>query len=435
MANINRGAGGDEAGGARAGGAGAGSARVGGARVGGAKAGGAGGGGTGAGGVRVGGAGPAAPETITQWFEKLNLLFSYHDCKGNWIKVKFAELLLSKGMRKWDEEEILSSKCLLRLGVRHCIRLKLKGTDIDGYTNRFHELALLCPRMVKPEQVKVEHYICRLSKNIRGDVTSSRPTSIDEAVRMAYQLMGQIIQDKTDEVSEGEKRKGEGDRESKEKGLEDVPVIRDFPEVFPDELPGFPPPRQVEFRAQYDLLPEGSEDFVVYCDASFKDLKLFDATEEKGKGDCCRYVFLCVSRKDLRKRFECGLLVVDALKPHLSKLYTEGNVDRLYVGVRQKSYVDLRRKPLEFELGDKVMLKVSPWKGVVRFGKRGKLSPRYIGPFTILSRGWSRWAYKPGFYPEVLRGITITFHVSNLKKCLSNEELIIPLDEVRIDEE
>ncbi|GKF67999.1 hypothetical protein Tco_0197678, partial [Tanacetum coccineum] len=71
---------------------------------------------------------------------------------------------------------------------------ELKGTDIDGYTNQFHELALLCPRMVEPEQVKVEQYICGLSKNIRGDVTSSRPTGIDEAVRMAYQLMGQIIQ-------------------------------------------------------------------------------------------------------------------------------------------------------------------------------------------------------------------------------------------------
>ncbi|GJT72416.1 putative reverse transcriptase domain-containing protein [Tanacetum coccineum] len=50
---------------------------------------------------------------------------------------------------------------------------------------------------------------------------------------------------------------------------------------------------------------------------------------------------------------------------------------------RQKSYADVRRKPLEFEVGDKIMLKVSPWKGVVRFGKRGKLSPRYIGPFKI----------------------------------------------------
>ncbi|GJX10069.1 putative reverse transcriptase domain-containing protein [Tanacetum coccineum] len=99
---------------------------------------------------------------------------------------------------------------------------------------------------------------------------------------------------------------------------------------------------------------------------------------------------------------------------------------------RQKSYADVRRKPLEFEVGDKVMLKVSPWKGVVRFGKRGKLSPRYIGPFKILSRV-GPVAYKLEL-PRELQGIHNTFHVSNLKKCLSDEDLIIPLDEVRIDE-
>ncbi|GJS38620.1 putative reverse transcriptase domain-containing protein [Tanacetum coccineum] len=291
-------------------------------------------------------------------------------------------------VRKWMTEEFCPRSVLQRL-EQELYNLKLKGTDIDGYTNRFHELALLCPRMVEPEHVKVEQYIHGLSKNIRGDVTSSRPTSIDEAVRMAYQLMGQIIQDKTDEVSEGEKRKGEGDRGGRvcprcknkkhardcwkcgkcgklghktaacwsldrkdvtcfncnekghrkrdcpklkkngqggnnrgavyklgavdaqqdpkvvtgtfllnnryatalfdsgadksfvstnfstlidikpveldtcyeveladgkvEKRLEDVPVIRDFPEVFPEELPRLPPPRQVEFRI--DLIP------------------------------------------------------------------------------------------------------------------------------------------------------------------------------------
>ncbi|GJX55929.1 hypothetical protein Tco_0285826 [Tanacetum coccineum] len=53
---------------------------------------------------------------------------------------------------------------------------------------------------------------------------------------------------------------------------------------------------------------------------------------------------------------------------------------------RQKSYADRRSKPLESEVGDMVLLKVSPWKGVIRFGKRGKLSPRYIRPFKILAR-------------------------------------------------
>ncbi|GKF19852.1 hypothetical protein Tco_0068490, partial [Tanacetum coccineum] len=53
---------------------------------------------------------------------------------------------------------------------------------------------------------------------------------------------------------------------------------------------------------------------------------------------------------------------------------------------RQKSYADNRRKLLEFEVGDRVLLKVSPWKGMIHFGKRGKLAPRYVGPFEILER-------------------------------------------------
>nr|GFC87707.1 putative reverse transcriptase domain-containing protein [Tanacetum cinerariifolium] len=53
---------------------------------------------------------------------------------------------------------------------------------------------------------------------------------------------------------------------------------------------------------------------------------------------------------------------------------------------RQKSYADLKRKPMDFQVGDKVMLKVSPWKGVVRFGKWGKLNPRYVGPFRVLEK-------------------------------------------------
>ncbi|KAI3819461.1 hypothetical protein L1987_13298 [Smallanthus sonchifolius] len=99
---------------------------------------------------------------------------------------------------------------------------------------------------------------------------------------------------------------------------------------------------------------------------------------------------------------------------------------------RQKSYADKRRKPLEFQVGDMVLLKVSPWKGVVRFGKKGKLAPRYVGPFKILER-IGKVAYKLDL-PSELSNVHPTFHVSNLKKCLADENLHIPLDEVRIDE-
>ncbi|GKC96207.1 hypothetical protein Tco_1161649 [Tanacetum coccineum] len=98
---------------------------------------------------------------------------------------------------------------------------------------------------------------------------------------------------------------------------------------------------------------------------------------------------------------------------------------------RQKSYADRRHKPLKFEVGDKVMLKVSPWKGVIRFVKRGKLNPRYIGPFKILAKV-GMVAYRLEL-PEQLSRVHSTFDVSNLKKCFSDEPLAIPLDEIQID--
>ncbi|GKB20114.1 hypothetical protein Tco_0854037 [Tanacetum coccineum] len=95
-------------------------------------------------------------------------------------------------------------------------------------------------------------------------------------------------------------------------------------------------------------------------------------------------------------------------------------------------YTNVKRKPLEFQVGYRVMLKVSPWKCVIHFGKRGKLSLRYIRPFKILAR-IGPVAYKLEL-PQELSGIHNTFHVSNLKKCLSDENLVIPLDEIKLDD-
>ncbi|GJT07297.1 putative reverse transcriptase domain-containing protein [Tanacetum coccineum] len=99
---------------------------------------------------------------------------------------------------------------------------------------------------------------------------------------------------------------------------------------------------------------------------------------------------------------------------------------------RQKSYANIRRKPLEFQVGDRVMLKVSPWKGVVRFGKRGKLNSRYVGLFKVIKRV-ETVAYKLEL-PQKLSRVHDTFHVSNLKKCMSDESLVIPLEELHVDD-
>nr|GEW81524.1 putative reverse transcriptase domain-containing protein [Tanacetum cinerariifolium] len=99
---------------------------------------------------------------------------------------------------------------------------------------------------------------------------------------------------------------------------------------------------------------------------------------------------------------------------------------------RQKSYADLKRKPIEFQVGDKFMLKVSPWKGFVRFGKGGKLNPRYVGPFKVLERVGDV-AYKLDL-PEELSRVHNTFHVSNLKKCHADESLVVSLDGLHVDD-
>ncbi|GKD64088.1 putative reverse transcriptase domain, ribonuclease H-like domain, aspartic peptidase domain protein, partial [Tanacetum coccineum] len=98
----------------------------------------------------------------------------------------------------------------------------------------------------------------------------------------------------------------------------------------------------------------------------------------------------------------------------------------------KRSYANERRKPLEFQVVDRVMLKVSPQKGVIRFEKRGKLNPQYIGPFKILKRV-GPVAYKLEL-PEELSIVHNTFHESNLKKCLFDESLIISMKELWLDD-
>ena len=85
---------------------------------------------------------------------------------------------------------------------------------------------------------------------------------------------------------------------------------------------------------------------------------------------------------------------------------------------RQKSYADVRRRALEFQVGDQVILKVSPSKGIVRFGTKGKLSPRYVGPFPVIARV-GKLSYRIDL-PQSMRGVHNVFHVSMLQKYLED---------------
>ena len=98
---------------------------------------------------------------------------------------------------------------------------------------------------------------------------------------------------------------------------------------------------------------------------------------------------------------------------------------------RQKSYVDVRRQPLEFEVGDHVFLKVMPKRGVVRFGKQGKLSPRFIGPFEILERVGTV-AYRLALPPS-MSGVHEVFHISMLRKYTPDPALIVDWGKIEVD--
>nr|GEY48460.1 putative reverse transcriptase domain-containing protein [Tanacetum cinerariifolium] len=197
-------------------------------------------------------------------------------------------------------------------------------------------------------------------------------------------------------------------------------------------------------------LPKGTEDFVVYYDMALKGYGAVLMQREKIRQDVSRFeVVVLVAEYEIAtyvsKCLTCEKVKAEHQKP--SRLLQQPKIpvwkwERITMDFvsglprtpsgRQKSYSDKRTKPLEFEVGDMVLLKVSLWKGTRRFGKRGKLSPHYIGPFKILAR------VGPVAYtlelPVELKGIHSTFHVSNLKKCLAKGDIFISMNEIQLDD-
>nr|GEU83320.1 hypothetical protein [Tanacetum cinerariifolium] len=349
------------------------------------------------------------------WFEKIKFTFGISECAER-NKVKFVDATLQEEFCLDEEKSRMEDE------LRH---LRLKYNDIASYTNRFNELVLLCPDVVPSTKKKIGQYIKGLPSYIKGETYASKPTTLNEAVTCrncgkrghkakSCHREGVAIGANTEPIKVCYKcgdpnhlansdwcpnRKNQGGRnasghvyavkdveqaqgpnvvivnhlfeidlmpielgtfdviigmdwlvaldavivcgkreltlpekEKSEKHLEDVPVIRDFPKEFPDDLPGFPLPRQVKFKI--DLVP--------------------------GAAPIARAPYLLApsEMKELSEQLK-ELLEKGFIRPSSSPWGASIS--------RQKSYGDVRRTSMEFDVGDMVMLKVSPWKGVILF--------------------------------------------------------------------
>ncbi|GJT07793.1 putative reverse transcriptase domain-containing protein [Tanacetum coccineum] len=144
---------------------------------------------------------------LRRWFEKTESIFKISECAES-KKVKFAAATLEGPALTWWKTKVATIEEIQRMEHELC-NLKIKEYDIVAYTQRFNELALMCPRMVELERVKVDAYIRGLTDNIKGEVTSSKPADLNKAVRMDHKLMEQKSQARNERILEGKKRKWE----------------------------------------------------------------------------------------------------------------------------------------------------------------------------------------------------------------------------------
>nr|GEW19890.1 putative reverse transcriptase domain-containing protein [Tanacetum cinerariifolium] len=338
---------------------------------------------------------------LTRWFERTESVSSISKCTPE-NQVKFASCTLIRSALTWWNLHMraVSQEVVYTMPWR-----TLKQMMTANYTLRFQELTLLCGRMFPEESDEIERYVGRLPEMIRGNVMSYEPKSMNQgnqnqagnknAVARAYGLGtagenpdANVVTDcqTNDQATQKKVMFNWGDKQEA----------------------AFQLLNQKLCSAPILALPKGAEEFVAYCDASHKGLGAVLMQSEKSPPFWLSFVVASRNTGDCQAGGN-GYSQMDKNKSKKDK--TKHGIERASSKefkplVTAKELHDLKRKPMEFQVGDRVMLKVSPWNGAVSFGKREKLNPRVYN----------------------------TFHVSNLKKCYADEPLAVPLDRINFED-
>nr|GFA63536.1 reverse transcriptase domain-containing protein [Tanacetum cinerariifolium] len=229
---------------------------------------------------------------LIRWFERTESVFSRSNCAEE-NKVAFATGTLTNDALSWwnayaqpigieqanritwtDLKRLLTNKYCPRTEIKKMedefYNLSVKGNDLKTYVRRFQELVILCPNMVPNIEKLMEVFIGESPRSIEGNVTTSKPQTLEEAINIAQREKGHyrsqcsktninanertyLLRDKNAHQDLNVVMAQVMEKKSNEKRIENIPVVREFPDVFPEELPGLPPVRQVEF--QIDLIP------------------------------------------------------------------------------------------------------------------------------------------------------------------------------------
>nr|GEX90459.1 reverse transcriptase domain-containing protein [Tanacetum cinerariifolium] len=340
------------------------------------------------------------------WPERTESVFSgsnyTEDCKVKFATayklswVKFKKLLIKKYYPQTEVQKMEDE----------FYHLTVKGNDLKTYMRRFQELATLCPTMVSDSEKMIKAFIGGLPQSIEGNVTASKPQTLEEAINIAQRLMDQVTKHTSVQVSSDHKRKFDNGRTFSNNNYPNSRNNNYCNTITNNHYNNHQPQqnrRQETFRS-YAPTP----------------------TENSGY---------------TRNHPMCKKCTLHHTGPCTIKCNTCNKLGHITRNCRNKGPATGRAAPVArapYRLAPSEMQELSNQlqeladQGVIRFGKQGKLNPRYIRPFEILER-IGPVAYKLEL-PEELSNVHSTFYVSNLKKCLSDESLVILMKELRLDD-